>query len=116
LLVAGNAALVKIWMGIIPINCAAADLAGSNLLVTFTLDTDWLPAASSGSSTVISCDAIAINDGDAAFFRLYDSTGATCHAQGTVAVTNGDLPIDDINIVAGQSMVLTNWTLIQPGA
>jgi hypothetical protein len=41
-----------------------------------------------------------------------DSTGATCHEQGTVTITGsgGDLTLDNNVIAASQTITITSWT------
>ena len=51
--------------------------------------------------------------GTAAHFRVYDSTGTTCHAQGTVTQTGsgGDMTVDNNVVAAGQQLTVTSFTL-----
>lgn len=109
----GTAALLRIYSGAAPANCAAA--ASGTLLAEMTLPSDWMAAASSGSKALSGTwqDASANATGTAGHFRLYDSGGTTCHAQGTVTATGGggDLTLDNTSIASGQSVTITSFTI-----
>lgn len=107
----GTAPLLKIRTGAAPANCAAAD--SGTVLATMTLPSDWLAAASSGSKAIAGTwqDASADAAGTAAHFRIYDSSGTTCHIQGTVGQGSGDLSLDNTTIAAGQQVNVTAFTL-----
>lgn len=47
-----------------------------------------------------------------------DSTGTTCHMQGTVTATGGggDMEIQNTNIAAGQSITVTAFAINAGGA
>ncbi len=106
----GTAAKIKLFTGTLPANCAAADPAGT--LVTLTLPTDWMNAASSGSKTLLgSWTGTASASGTAASFRLYASDGTTCGLQGTVGQGSGDLSLDNTTIVNGQGLTISTFTL-----
>ena len=108
-----TAPLLRIYSGSAPANCAAA--ASGTLLAEMTLPSDWMAAASSGSKALAGTwqDASANADGTAGHFRLYDSGGTTCHAQGTVTATGGggDLTLDNVSIASGQSVTITSFTI-----
>ncbi len=112
----GTSAVVRIYSGTQPANCAAAN--SGTLCVEFDLGVDWMAAASSGSkafsSTPIS--ATAVGTQTAAHYRIYDSTATTCHEQGTVTATGmgGDITIDNTSIVSGQTVQITSWTKTAP--
>ena len=109
----GASAILRIRSGAAPANCAAAD-AGS-VLATLNLPSDWMAAASGGSKSLSGTwqDASADASGTAAHFRLYDSSGTTCHVQGTVTLTagGGDLTVDSVTFTAGQQFSITGFTL-----
>jgi len=110
----GTSAVVKIFTGAEPANCAAADPAG--LLVTITLPSDWMNAASGRSKTLLGTwSATASATGTAASFRLYASDGTTCGAQGSVTFTGsgGDMTIDAVGaaITSGNTVTVTTFTL-----
>lgn len=114
---AGVSALLQLWSGSLPANCAAAD-AGSKL-GELSLPSDWMAAASSGtklkSGTWSGTGAIA---GTVVHFRIKDSTGVTCILQGTVTLTGGggDMTVDNTSIGVGQPIVVNSFTITAPGA
>lgn len=114
----GATAMLRIRTDAQPANCAAAD-AGT-VLATLTLPTDWMAAASGGTKAKSGTweDTSADATGTAAHWRLYDSAGTTCHAQGSVTVTGGggDLTVDNTSFSTGQSFVVTSWTFTDGNA
>lgn len=114
----GTSAILEIRTGSVPATCATAD--SGSVLVTYNLASDWAAAASSGSkalsSTPISGTAGAT--GTAGHFRLKDSGGTTCHAQGTITATGGggDMTVDNTSITSGQTVNVTSLTFAQSGA
>lgn len=109
----GAAPLLRIYSGSAPANCAAA--ASGTLLAEATLPSDWMAAASNGSKALSGTwqDASANAAGTAGHWRLYDSGGTTCHAQGTVTATGGggDMTLDNTSIASGQSVTITSFTI-----
>lgn len=109
----GTSPVLRIRTGAAPANCAGADTG--TVLATMTLPSDWLAAASGGSKSLLGTwqDASADATGTAAHFRIYDSTGTTCHIQGTVTASGGggDLTLDNTSIAAGQLVSITSFTL-----
>ena len=109
----GTAPLLRIYSGSAPANCAAA--ASGTLLAEAPLPSDWMAAANSGSKALSGTwqDASANATGTAGHWRLYDSGGTTCHAQGTVTATGGggDLTLDNTSIASGQSVTITSFTI-----
>jgi hypothetical protein len=109
----GTAPLLRIYSGSAPANCAAA--ASGTLLAEATLPSDWMAAASSGSKAISGTwqDASANATGTAGHWRLYDSSGTTCHAQGTVTATGGggDMTLDNTSIASAQSVTITSFTI-----
>jgi hypothetical protein len=114
----GTAAIIQIRTGAQPANCAAAD-SGTEL-AEFTLASDWAAAAASGSKSLSSTpiSTTGSGDGDAGHFRIYESTGTTCHYQGSVTATGGggDLTVDDITIATGQTVNITGWSITDGNA
>jgi hypothetical protein len=114
----GTSAILRIRTGAPPANCAAADTG--TVLVTMNLPSDWMAAASGGSKAKLGTwsDASADATGTAGHFRIYDSSGTTCHMQGTVTATGGggDLELVTTSIVATQPVEITTFTLTAPGA
>jgi hypothetical protein len=109
----GTAPLLRIYSGSAPANCATA--ASGTLLVEMTLPSDWMAAANSGSKALSGTwqDASANATGTAGHWRLYDSGGTTCHAQGTVTATGGggDMTLDNTSIASAQSVTITSFTI-----
>jgi hypothetical protein len=95
----GVSAILEIWTGTAPANCAAADTGTK--LVSLTLPSDWMANASSGSKAKSGTwSNTAIATGAAGYFRVKDSTGTTCH---NIAGPKGDTgPVGDIGPVGPQ--------------
>lgn len=115
---AGTAALLRIYSGSAPADCATA--ASGTLLAEASLPSDWMTAASAGAKakTGTWSDSSANNTGTAAHFRLYDSGGTTCHMQGTVTATGGggDMTVDSTSFTAGQVFTVSTFTLTDANA
>ena len=102
----GATAVLKIFSGAEPANCAAADPTG--LLCTITLPSDWMNAASAGSKTKLGTwSAAASGTGTAASWRLYASDGTTCGAQGNMT----DMTLDNTSIATSQVVTVNTFTL-----
>lgn len=114
---AGTAPKLQLRTGAQPASCAAADTG--TLLCEITLPTDWAAAAASGakskSGTWSGTGAAA---GTAAHFRLKDSAGTTCHAQGSVTITGGggDMTVDNTSIAVSQAVTVNTWTMTDGNA
>lgn len=109
----GTSAILEIRSGSAPANCATAD--SGTLLASCSLPSDWMAAASSGSKAKSGTweDTSANGTGTAGHFRIKDSTGTTCHAQGTVTITGGggDMTVDSTSFTSGQSFTVNSFTL-----
>jgi len=109
----GATAVLKMFSGSPPANCAAAD--SGTVIATLTLPSDWMAAASSGSKAKSGTweDTSADNAGTLGHWRLYESTATTCHAQGTITATGGggDMTVDNTSVTAGQAITVTGFTL-----
>lgn len=109
----GASAVVKIRTGAAPANCAAAD--SGTVLATVNLPADYMSNASAGSKAKLGTweDASADAAGTCGHFRLYDSGGTVCHAQGTVTATGGggDMTVDNVVLALGQDFIITSFTL-----
>lgn len=107
----GTTAVLKIRTGAVPATVATAD-AGT-VLVTATLPSDWMAAASAGVKAKSGTwqDTSADATGTAAHYRIYASDGTTAHIQGTVTVTGGggDLTVDNVSISTGQNVTVTAY-------
>lgn len=57
--------------------------------------------------------ATATGAGNAAFYRMWDSTMTTCHEQGTVTATGGggDITLDNVTIAVSQTITVTGKTI-----
>ncbi len=114
----GASPILKIRTGAIPASCAAAD--SGTVLATIILPSDWMAAAANGSKTLSGTwsDVEADASGDAGHFRIYAADGVTCHIQGTITATggDGDMTLDAIGIVTGQTIAITAFTLTDGNA
>jgi hypothetical protein len=114
----GTSAILKIRTGAAPASCATAD--SGTVLATLSLPADYMANAASGSKSMSGTwqDNSADASGTAAHFRIYDSTGTTCHLQGTVTATGGggDMQVDNTNFATGQSFTVTSFTLTDGNA
>lgn len=114
----GTNPLLRIYNGTIPANCAAA-ITGT-LLVEQPLPSDWMAAASGGTKVKAGTweDTSANGTGTATHFRIWDNAGTTCLLQGTVTLTagGGDMTLDNTNIVTGQDVIVTGFTLTDGNA
>jgi hypothetical protein len=110
--------ILEIRTGAAPATCATAD--SGTVLVTMTLPSDWLAAASGGSKVLSGTweDASADADGTAGHFRIKDSSGTTCHIQGSCSATGGggDMTLDNPVIATGQAVSITSFTITAGGA
>lgn len=114
----GPAAVFRIYTGAQPANCAASN--SGTLLAEMTVPADWMAAASSGSATLLGTwqDPSANATNTAGHYRGYESTGTTCHIQGSVSITGGggDMQLDNTSIAAGQVVTITAFTLTDGNA
>lgn len=114
----GTSAVLTIRSGAAPATCATAD--SGTVLATINCPSDWLAAAASGSKSISGTwqDLSADATGTAGHFRLYDSTGTTCHMQGTVTATGGggDMEVTNTSFTAGQSFTVNTFTLTDANA
>jgi len=109
----GASAILEIRDGSPPANCATA--SSGTLLASCILPVDWMNAASGGTKTKNGTwqDMSANGTGTAGYFRIFDTTGTTCHAQGTVTLTGdgGEMTVDNTDFVTGQAFSVTTFTL-----
>jgi len=113
----GTAAKLGIRTGAQPIDCASAN--SGTLLATLTLQSDWMAAAADGSKAKLGTWAVAaVGAGVAAHWRLYESDGVTCHAQGTITGTGGggNMTLDNTSIAEDQVVTVTGFTLTDANA
>lgn len=115
---AGTGAVLGIFTGSQPANCAAAN-SGTELMRA-TLPSDWMGNAASGAKAKAGTweDTSANATGTAGHWRLYASDGTTCHAQGSCTATGGggDMEMVTTSVTTGQPVTITGFTLTAPGA
>jgi hypothetical protein len=97
----GTNAVFRVFGSSLPANCAAADtgtiLGHINISgAAFEAPSGGVMAQVSGGWTNYPAD----DDGTASHFRLYDS-GLTCHIQGTIGTSSGDMLADNLTMGAG---------------
>lgn len=111
----GTSALLRLFTGAPPANCAAAD--SGTLLAEASLPSDWMAAASGGTKAIAGTwqDLSANATGSFGHFRIYNTAGSTCHIQGT-AGTSGDMVTSAASITAGDSFTVNTFTLTDGNA
>jgi hypothetical protein len=112
----GTSAVIRIFTGSPPANCAAAD--SGTILATVNCPTDWMAAASGGSKAKSGTweDLSADNTGTAGHFRVYDSGVTTCHMQGTVGTSGTDMIVNSTSFTSGQPFTINTFTLTDGNA
>lgn len=111
-----NSGTLKIYTGTQP--ASADDAASGTLLVTINLPADAMAAAASGVAAKSGTwSGVAAATGDAGWFRLANSA-ATRNYDGEVTVTagGGEIELDDISIVSGQTVLINTFTITQPAS
>jgi hypothetical protein len=111
----GTSARMRLFTGSPPANCAAAD--SGTILAELVLPSDWMAAASGGTKALSGTwqDLSANNSGAFGHFRVYDSTFATCHMQGTAGLA-GDMVTSAASVTAGDSFTVNSFTLTDGNA
>ena len=116
--VIGASPMLRIRSGAAPANCAAADTG--TVLATMTLPADALADAAAGAKSMQGTwrDLAADAAGTAGHFRIYDSTGTTCHLQGSVTAAGGggDMTLDNPVLAVGQQVNVSTFTITSGGA
>jgi hypothetical protein len=118
----GTAPKLQIRTGAQPASCATAD--SGTLLAELDLPSDWMAAASSGTKAKAGTwSGTASAAGDAAHFRIKDSSGTTCHWQGSVTATGGggDMTMSvggspSVTLGVGYTFTVDTFTLTEAGA
>jgi len=109
----GTSPILRVYSGSAPANTAAS--ATGTLLAEATLPSTWLNSASSGSITKSGTwqDLAANNNGTAGYFRILESTGTTCHFQGTTTATGGggDMELNTTTFATNDIFTVTSFTL-----
>ena len=114
----GTSPILTVSTGTPPTNCASANTG--TVLATMILPSDWLGTPSAGNINISGSwqDLSADASGTAGYFRLFDSTGTTCHMQGTISASggSGDMQLDNTNIAVGQQITITSFSITAGGA
>lgn len=105
----GASALLRIYTGAPPATLATAP--SGTLLVEIPLPADWMAAAAAGViSKAGTWSANAVAGGLAGYYRILNAAGSATHEQGTVAVSGGDMTINNTNIATGQTITVSAFT------
>lgn len=114
----GATAILRLFSGAAPANCAAA--SSGTLIAEMTLPSDWMNAASGRTKTKLGTwqDLLANSAGTIGHFRIFNSAGAVCHMQGTVTITGGggDMTVDNNVVAINQTITVSTFTLTEPNA
>lgn len=120
----GTSPTVSVFTGTQPADAATA--SSGTKLASFTLDSDWAAAASSGTKTMQkgtvalgatnSYSATGITSGTAGYYRIFAGTGTVCHEQGSVGTSGTDMIIDNTSIATSQAVNITGYVKTAPGA
>lgn len=105
----GASPILQLRSGAAPANCAAASTG--SLLASGALPADWMaPAAAGVKAKNGTWRLTGTAAGTIGHFRLFDSTGTVCHAQGTVTLTGGggDMEVDALTLVLNQVVNVTS--------
>ena len=109
----GQSPILKMIQGASPASCADAETG--TVLATLTLPADWMSAPSNGSTSKLGTwqDLAADSSGTLGYFRIYDSTGTTCHCQGNITITGGGgtMTVDNTSVQIGQTIVVTTFSI-----
>jgi hypothetical protein len=108
----GVSAIMKLRTGAKPSDCAQAD--SGTVVSTINLPSDWMAAAASGTKSKSGTweDTSADAAGTIGHYRIYDSSGTTCHEQGSVTATGGggDLTVDNTVVALAQDIQITGFS------
>lgn len=109
----GTAPLLRVYNGTMPTNARTA-LSGNTLLAEGALPSDWMAASVNGVKAKSGVWTLTGQAGAGAgtagtFYRIYDSTGATCHEQGTWGESATDMTVDTNLISNGQSITVSTF-------
>lgn len=111
----GSAAKLRVYTGTAPTACA--DAATGTQLSEHTLGSPFAASASSGTlSPTLPSNVNVSNSGDAGYWRVYDSTGATCLAQGTCGTSGADMNLNTVSLTAGGPLQISSWAWLEGGA
>ena len=105
----GTAPTLTLYSGTAPANCAAADTGTA--LVSMTLPSDWMAAASAGAKAMAGVWSGTASAGSAAtptHFRI--KAGGTCHLQGTAGIGSGECLVNG-TITSGQTVSVSSFQI-----
>lgn len=108
----GTSPIMRIYSGAIPADCSASETG--SILATLTLPAQWLKVGANGQKTLNGgWSGTATGSGTATHFRIYDSGLSTCHAQGSITLTDGDgdIEVETTLFQAGQPIVINSFTI-----
>lgn len=111
-----NSGTLKIYTGSQPAN--ADDAPTGTLLVTINLPADSFAAAANGIAAKSGTwSGVAVADGNAGWFRKANAA-ATRNYDGAITVTGGggEIELDDIGIVTGQTVLINTYSITQPAS
>lgn len=97
----GGAPIIRMFTGPAPADCAAPD-SGTLLAEGVLAAAPFLPPAGGALTAASTVLVPVVADGALGHYRIYDSTGATCHEQGSVTVVGGggDMELETVDAVA----------------
>lgn len=105
----GSLAFIQLYTGAPPANCAAA--ATGTLLCEIPLPATWWSIASAVLTKLGNWSGTAIAAGNVGYWRLVNNAKTTCHMQGTIAASGGDLTIDAIALTVGMPVSVTTFSI-----
>ena len=109
---AGSGCLINIYQGSQPANANTA-ISGQTLLVTLTVSGSF-GTDSNGTITLSSvANGTAVATGTASFFRITQSDGTTVVMDGSVAISDADLVLNNTSIATGQVVSISAGTIIR---
>jgi hypothetical protein len=106
----GRSPMLKIMTRMKPADCSAPD--PGKVLASMKLPGEWMLPAVDGvkSKSQGWSEMTAERDGEAGHFRIYDA-GGDCRVQGTVGTSNADMIVSEADFVAGQTVLVTAFTI-----
>jgi len=111
----GATALLKIYTGTMPANCAAA--ATGTLLATLTLPADWMAAASAGVKVKAGTwTGVGSGAGSAGYCRIYDNAGTVAHIQGEAGTSGTPFVFDNIVLAVSQGITVSGFQITAANA
>jgi hypothetical protein len=114
----GASPICRLRTGAKPTNCAAPSTG--TVVATIALPIDWMGAAAAGVKALLGLwqDLAADASGQIGHFEIVDATDTTCHIRGTVTATGGGgvMTVDNPDVVAGQQITVTAFTLTEGNA